>query len=109
MSHHVNLVRIKSVYNALEELNEMVAFVGGATVSLYVDRPEQADVRPTYDIDVLVEIGSYRENVAIQEKLAAIGFNVDQEAKITCRYKYQGLTVDIMPTDEDVLGFSNKW
>ena len=29
MSHHVNLVRIKSVYNALEELNEMVAFVGG--------------------------------------------------------------------------------
>ena len=109
MSHHVNLVRIKSVYNALEELNEMVAFVGGATVSLYVDRPEQADVRPTLDIDVLVEIGSYREYVRIQEKLAAIGFDVDHEAKITCRYKYQGLTVDIMPTDEDVLGFSNKW
>ena len=109
MSHHINLVRIKGVYNALEELNETVAFVGGATVSLYVDRPEQADVRPTNDIDVLIEIGSYGEYVRIQEKLAAIGFNVDPEAKVTCRYKYQGLTVDVMPTDENVLGFSNKW
>lgn len=109
MSHHINLVRIKGVYNALEELNETVAFVGGATVSLYVDRPEQADVRPTYDIDVLMEIGSYGEYARIQEKLAAIGFNVDPEARVTCRYKYQGLTVDVMPTDESVLGFSNKW
>lgn len=109
MSHYINLARIKGVYNALEELNETVAFVGGATVSLYVDRPEQADVRPTNDIDVLIEIGSYGEYVRIQEKLTAIGFNVDPEAKITCRYKYQGLTVDIMATDEKVLGFSNKW
>ena len=109
MSHHINLIRIKSVYNALEELKETIAFVGGATVSLYVDRPEQADVRITDDIDVLIEIGSYGEYVRIQEKLAAIGFHVDPKAKVTCRYKYQGLTVDIMPTDENVLGFNNKW
>ena len=108
MSHQVNLVRIKGVYNALAELNETLAFVGGATVSLYVDKPEQTDVRPTNDIDVLIEIGSYGDYVKIQEKLAAIGFNVDPEAKVTCRYKYQGLTVDVMPTDENVLGFSNK-
>lgn len=109
MSHHINLVRIKGVHSAMEELKETIAFVGGATVSLYADRPEQADVRPTNDIDVLIEIGSYGEYVRIQEKLASIGFNVDQEAKVTCRYKYQGLTVDVMPTDEAVLGFSNKW
>ncbi len=109
MSHHTNIVRIKGVYNALAGLNESIAFIGGATVSLYADKPEQTDVRPTDDIDVLIEIGSYGEYVKIQEKLASLGFNVDPEAKVTCRYKYQGLTVDVMPTDEAVLGFSNRW
>lgn len=109
MSHHINLVRIKGVHHAMEVLNETVVFVGGATVSLYADKPEQTDVRPTNDIDVLIEIGSYGEYIKIQEQLAAVGFHVDPEARITCRYKYQGLTVDVMPTSEAVLGFSNKW
>ncbi len=109
MSHHTNLVRIKGVYYALAELKETIAFVGGATVSLYADKPSQADVRPTDDIDVLIEIGSYNDYVKIQEKLASIGFCIDAEAKVTCRYKYQGLTVDIMPIDEHILGFTNKW
>jgi predicted nucleotidyltransferase len=109
MSHTINLIRIKAVYHALDELKETIAFVGGATVSLYADKPEQTDVRPTNDIDVLIEIGSYGNYIRIQEKLAKIGFHVDPEAKITCRYKYQGLIVDIMPTEESVLGFSNIW
>jgi predicted nucleotidyltransferase len=109
MSHHVNLVRIRGVYHALAELKETVVFVGGATVSLYADKPEQTDVRPTNDIDVLLEIASYNEFAKLQEKLSAIGFNVDPDAKIICRYKYEGLIVDIMPTDESVLGFTNKW
>lgn len=74
MSHQTNVVRIKGVYNALAGLNESIAFVGGATVSLYADKPEQTDVRPTDDIDVLIEIGSYSEYVKIQEKLASLGF-----------------------------------
>ncbi len=109
MSHHTNLVRIKGVYHALDTLKDTIAFVGGATVSLYADKPEQADVRPTDDIDVLLEIGTYGEYVQVQEKLTQLGFHVDPEAKVTCRYKYDGLTVDIMPTDEAVLGFSNLW
>ncbi len=109
MSHQRNLVRIKGVYNALGELRDTVAFVGGATVSLYTDRPDQADVRPTDDIDVLIEIGTYIEYTKIQARLSELNFHPDQESKVICRYKYQGLIVDIMPTDESVLGFSNKW
>ena len=97
------------MHNALAALHETIVFVGGATVSLYADKPEQTDVRPTNDIDVLIEIGSYGAYAAIQEQLATIGFYVDPEAKVTCRYIYDGLTVDIMPTDESVLGFSNRW
>ncbi|MES2701960.1 MAG: nucleotidyl transferase AbiEii/AbiGii toxin family protein [Bacteroidota bacterium] len=109
MSHQINITRIKGVHHALGELNETIVFVGGATISLYADKPEQTDVRPTNDVDVLLEIGSYSEYVRIQEKLSALGFSVDQESKVTCRYKYQGLTVDIMPTNAAALGFTNSW
>ncbi len=109
MSHFINIVRIKGVYNALGELRDSVAFVGGATVSLYTDKPENVDVRPTNDIDVLVEIGTYGEYTKIISILSDLNFHPDSESKVICRYKYQGLIVDIMPTDETVLGFSNKW
>ncbi|MDI9320366.1 MAG: nucleotidyl transferase AbiEii/AbiGii toxin family protein [Phycisphaerales bacterium] len=109
MSHHTNLVRIKGVYNALGSLGDSVAFVGGATVSLYADNPEKADVRPTDDIDVLIEIGTYGDYIKIQDKLFELGFELDIESKVTCRFQYQGLTVDVMPTNENVLGFSNQW
>jgi len=38
MSYQQNLIRIKVVFDALEELGPKVIFVGGATVSLYADR-----------------------------------------------------------------------
>jgi predicted nucleotidyltransferase len=109
MSHHINLIRIKGVHHALLPLNEKIVFVGGATVSLYADKPEQADVRPTNDIDVLVEVGSYAGYVKIQQQLAALGFEIDRISNVTCRYLYEGLVVDVMPTDENALGFSNRW
>ncbi len=49
MSHHTNIVRIKAVADALAELKEKVVFVGGATISLYPDRPV-LEVRPTDDV-----------------------------------------------------------
>ena len=109
MSHKINITRIKAVSNALAKLQTPVVFVGGATVSLYGDIAFRETVRPTDDVDVLIEIVAYKNYAAIEERLRAIGFTNDIESKIICRYKYQGLIVDIMPTDEKVLGFSNKW
>ena len=74
MSHRENLLRIKAVYNALEELAKDVVFVGGATVSLYTDRVAE-EVRPTDDIDILVELVSYQGYADIEEKLRQKGFN----------------------------------
>lgn len=44
-NHRHNLTRIKVVYNALGHLQDQVVFVGGATVSLYVDAVAEK-VRP---------------------------------------------------------------
>jgi hypothetical protein len=68
MSAHTNLLRIKAVHDALGSLREEVVFVGGATVSLYAERAEE--VRPTDDVDILLEIWTYKEFAAVEEKTA---------------------------------------
>lgn len=108
MSHHINITRIKAVNNALGELRNKVVFVGGATVSLYADSPSQ-EIRPTEDIDVVVEIWARKDYFEIDEKLRKLGFANDQESGIICRYKVDGLVVDVMPTQSEILGFTNKW
>ncbi|MDX1937108.1 MAG: nucleotidyl transferase AbiEii/AbiGii toxin family protein [Flavihumibacter sp.] len=108
MSHHTNIVRIKAVANALKDLKAKIVFVGGATVSLYPDRPV-FEVRPTDDIDVIIEILNYTERARLEEKLRLIGFSHDTESGVICRYQIQGITVDIMPTNDSSIGFTNKW
>lgn len=109
MGHHENIVRIKSVNNLLLNTGVRFAFVGGATVSLYAMR-ETEDVRPTDDVDVVVEITTYGiEFTKLTERLLDLGFNPDMDSKVICRYLYAGLTVDIMPVGEEVLGFKNQW
>ena len=104
-----NLARIRAVAQALKPLNQKVVFVGGATVALYTDPQMAQEVRPTDDVDVVVELATYGDYVALEERLRAIGFVNDTASKVVCRYKIQGITVDIMPTDPQVIGFSNQW
>ena len=108
MSHQKNLTRIKSVHNHLGSLRDEVVFVGGATVSLYADRMAET-VRPTEDVDILIEIVTRGEYMAIEEQLRNIGFKNVTDSKVICRYTIHGIIVDIMPTGDSVLGFSNKW
>ncbi|MDP2175221.1 MAG: nucleotidyl transferase AbiEii/AbiGii toxin family protein [Bacteroidota bacterium] len=108
MSHQTNTVRIKAVANALDSLKEKIVFVGGATVSLYPDR-QAFEVRPTDDVDVIIEILNHQSRAELEEILRAIGFSHDIESGVICRYKIQGIIVDIMPTNDPTIGFSNKW
>jgi predicted nucleotidyltransferase len=108
MSHQSNITRIKAVSNALGELKNQVVFVGGATISLYPDR-KVFETRPTDDVDVIVEIMSYSQRAALEEKLRTNGFTHDVDSGILCRYKVQGIIVDVMPTSDASIGFHNQW
>lgn len=109
MNQHTNIVRIKAVADALGSLNDSVVFVGGATVSLYPDRVLLNEVRPTNDVDIIVEVLNYKERLAIEEKLRNRGFTDDIESGIVCRFRVQGIVVDVMPTKDESIGFSNMW
>ena len=102
-----NIRMLMEVAKALGELREKVVFVGGATVSLYATDPAATDIRPTDDIDCITENASRRQFYEMEEILRAKGFVNDQT--VICRWNYYGVTVDIMPANPEILGFSNQW
>lgn len=107
---HENLIRIKAINEVLIGLKQEFVFVGGATVSLYNSNPEiVSGIRPTDDVDVIIELASYGGYAEIDEKLRALGFKNDIASGVICRYHIQGIIVDVMPTDPKVIGFSNRW
>jgi hypothetical protein len=108
MSHSVNISRIKEVKSALEPLKDNIVFVGGATVSLYAERMAE-EVRPTKDVDILVEIWSRWEFADLEERVRQLGFVNDMNAKFIGRYILGDIIVDLMPTSPEILGFTNKW
>ena len=108
MRHNLSVVRIKAVYNALGPLQQKVVFVGGAVVQLYADRMTD-EVRPTDDVDIIVEIVTYHEYSLLEEQLRKMGFTNDIYSKVICRYQINGIIVDIMPTGKNVLDFKSDW
>lgn len=109
MSRQVNIARIKTVAHALQDLNQKVVFVGGATVALYADNPAAPEARPTDDVDVVVELTSYGGYAGLEEQLRRLGFSNDSTSNIICRFQVRGITVDVMPTQPHIIGFNNQW
>lgn len=105
-----NINWVQTVANGLGELKNDVVFIGGAVAELYANDPAASDIRPTIDVDCVIELGSRTEHARLEENLRAKGFanDISPEAQI-CRYVYNDIKVDVMPTDPDILGFSNKW
>lgn len=99
------------VARGLRDLKEQVVFVGGATVDLYVTDPGGEPLRATDDVDCVIEITSRGGYRALEEKLRVLKFThpIDEARPPLCRWRFSGILVDIMPTDEAVLGFSNRW
>jgi len=107
---HLNILRTKAVNELLKGLGQDYVFVGGAIVSLYAgESTNESLTRPTEDVDVIVELASYGGYAKLDAKLRALGFKNDIASGVICRYQIQGITVDVMPTDPKVIGFSNKW
>ena len=105
-----NLEMLSSVARGLGALKDNVVFVGGATIELYLADQAGLKVRPTDDVDCVVEVVSRVEYHKMEERLRALCFShpVGGKAPI-CRWQYKEIQVDIMPTEGKILGFSNRW
>lgn len=105
-----NLALLRLVAVEIEEIAEEVVFVGGVTVALLITDEGAADVRPTVDVDVIAEVTDIGDYYQLVGKLRDKGFQEDaRDGAPMCRFVGHGVTLDVMPTDETILGFSNKW
>jgi len=105
-----NILMLQTVASGLGELRDEMVFVGGAVAELYADNPAASEIRPTIDVDCVIEISSRFQFARMEENLRARGFTNDtSEGAPICRWIYKDIKVDVMPTDSCVLGFSNRW
>ena len=108
--HDPNLQLLEAAAQLLEPLLDDVVFVGGCVTGLLITDAAAADMRPTTDVDVIAEVYSYAEYGVLSHRLRELGLTEDdREDAPTCRWRHGNLAIDVMPIDEAVLGFTNRW
>ena len=105
-----NLALLEEAVALLEPLLNELVFAGGCTTGLLVTDPAATSIRPTRDVDAITEVTSYAQYATLSDRLRALGLHEDaSEGAPTCRWRHGNLILDVMPTDERILGFSNRW
>ena len=109
-ANNPNLEILRLAIHCLGELADEFAFVGGSATGLLITDPAAPPIRPTDDVDAIVEILSHADYHKLSKKLRNKGFTEDRsDGAPLCRWKHGALTLDVMPTSEKVLGFGNVW
>jgi hypothetical protein len=96
---------------ALGDLCGRVAFLGGATIALWMTDPAARSPRVTYDVDVVAEVVTLAEYEAFQAELRRRGFAEDAESEVICRWRHADtdLVLDAMPLESSLAGFGGRW
>lgn len=101
---------LTKVAQKLDPLGLNYAFVGGSIVEFLLDRPDLSPMRPTDDLDVIVEVMADRRYSDLEALLRQAGFEHDMtQGAPRCRWRLDGLIVDVMPTEGSLLGLNTAW
>jgi predicted nucleotidyltransferase len=105
-----NLAMLIAMAQAMGPLCEQVVFVGGCATGLLVDDAELMDVRPTEDVDAIVEVASLVAYHRVADQLMERGFKQTMADNTPpFRWFWNRMQLDLVPLDEKVLGFANRW
>jgi hypothetical protein len=72
-----NRALFEAVVRLLRPVLDDLVFVGGCTTGLFVTDPAASDIRPTKDVDAIVDVASYAKYAALAERLRALGLAED--------------------------------
>lgn len=109
-SQNPNAALLLAAVQKLVPLLDQIVFVGGCVAGLLITDPGAAPVRSTIDVDAIVELASYAELVALETRLRRLGFEQSHvEGAPLCRWVHKDVVFDLMPTNSEILGFSNRW
>ena len=104
-----NLRMLEFVATKLGAIRNDVVFLGGCTTGLFISDPLVPDVRYTLDVDCIVDVISLNQYHQLEKKLTRQGFKKSIAEDVICRWFYDEVILDVMPTDEKILGFGNRW
>ena len=104
-----NLRMLEFVATKLGDIRNDVVFLGGCTTGLFLSDPLVPDVRYTLDVDCIVDVISRNQYYQLEKKLNKQGFKKSITEDVICRWFYDDVILDVMPTDETILGFGNRW
>lgn len=107
----MSALQLEAAAAVLGPLVQEVVFVGGATVHLWITEPGAPPARATDDVDVICEVATRVEYHRLGERLRERGLREAMDEPVICRWRSAdpSLVLDVMPTDPDILGFSNPW
>ena len=70
---------IQKAAGVLVALKQPIAFLGGATICLYLSEIADDDIRPTNDVDCVVDIKTLQEYYSLSEQLRQLGLEECKE------------------------------
>jgi len=107
---HPNIKILTLAAERLSGLTEELVFLGGCATGLLITDPAAPEIRITRDVDAIAQITTRMDYYRLAERLRACGFSESQEEDAPiCRWENAEIVLDVMPTNEKVLGFSNPW
>lgn len=93
-----------------DALRRQLVFTGWAVVGLLITDPAMPSIRPTEDVDLVAQVLARADYRQLENALRAQGFKPDLSPQAPiCRWRIAHISVDVMPTLEAILGFSNRW
>lgn len=104
-----NIATVELAAEALGPLRDELVLVGGCTVGLLLTDTTRSMVRATTDVDLITEVTPRVNYYALCDRLRALGFREQPTEEVICRWARGELLIDVMPTDGDILQFTNSW
>lgn len=104
-----NFRMLEFIAAKLGSIRDDIVFLGGCTTGLFITDSAFPDVRYTLDVDCIVDVISLHQYHQLEKKLSKNGFKKSINESVICRWFYDDVILDVMPTDENILGFGNRW
>ncbi len=81
-----NRALLERAADLLAPLAADLVYVGGCAAGLLITDPAAAGIRPTFDVDAIVQVASYADYDRLAARIRACGFTEAMDDTVMCRW-----------------------